>query len=70
MKNIIRTYRKTIAGLVVGAAVGFAYYALVGCSSGLCAITLNPWNSTLYGAVMGFSGRMARKEANNKFKYT
>jgi phage shock protein E len=53
MMNYIRVYRKTIAGFVLGAAAGYAYYALIGCSSGSCAITSNPWNSTLYGAVMG-----------------
>jgi elongation factor P hydroxylase len=67
MKDIIRTYRKTIAGLVVGAAAGYAYFALVGCSSGSCAITSNPWNSTLYGAVMGLLtvGWPEKKETTN-----
>jgi hypothetical protein len=53
MKNHIRIYRKTIAGLIIGSLAGYAYFALVGCSSGSCAITSNPWNSTLYGALMG-----------------
>ncbi|MFN5294254.1 MAG: DUF6132 family protein [Flavobacteriales bacterium] len=53
MKNHIRIYRKTIVGLGIGAIAGYAYYALVGCSSGSCAITSNPWISTLYGALMG-----------------
>jgi hypothetical protein len=53
MINYIRTYRKTIVGLIIGAVAGYAYFALVGCSSGSCAITSNPWNSTLYGALMG-----------------
>lgn len=44
----------TIAiGAVVGAALGFAYYRLVGCASGGCPITSNPWISSSYGAVMG-----------------
>jgi len=37
-----------------GAALGFAYHKLIGCSSGACPITANPYISTLYGAVMGF----------------
>ncbi|MBN1771386.1 MAG: hypothetical protein JXB32_09005 [Deltaproteobacteria bacterium] len=44
----------TIAvGAVVGAALGFAYYRLVGCSSGGCPITSSPWISSLYGSVIG-----------------
>ena len=37
----------------VGAAGGFAYYYFVGCASGTCAITSNPYISTLYGTVFG-----------------
>ena len=37
-----------------GAAFGFAYQRLIGCRSGTCAITSNPYVSTLYGAVMGY----------------
>jgi hypothetical protein len=44
---------KTGVGIVVGAIFGFAYYKLVGCSSGTCPITSNPYISTIWGAVMG-----------------
>jgi hypothetical protein len=44
---------KIIVGVVIGAVLGFGYYKLVGCASGTCPITSNPWVSTLYGAVMG-----------------
>jgi Family of unknown function (DUF6132) len=37
-----------------GAVLGFLYYRFVGCSSGTCAITSNPYISTMYGAVLGF----------------
>lgn len=43
----------TIMGIPVGAVAGFLYWQQVGCSSGNCAITSNPLNSTLYGAMMG-----------------
>lgn len=44
----------TLAYVAGGATLGFAYHKLVGCSSGACPITANPYISTLYGALMGF----------------
>lgn len=46
-------YKLTIFGVVIGAIGGYLYYHFVGCSSGTCAITSKPINSTLYGALMG-----------------
>ena len=40
-------------GVAIGALAGYAYYFYVGCASGTCAITSIPFNSTLYGALMG-----------------
>jgi hypothetical protein len=37
----------------LGAAAGYGYYRAVGCRTGACPITANPWISTLYGAFMG-----------------
>lgn len=41
-----------LAGLL-GAVAGYAWYRVVGCATGTCPITSNPYTSTLYGAVMG-----------------
>lgn len=37
-----------------GAALGFAYHRVVGCRTGTCPITANPYISTIYGAVVGY----------------
>lgn len=39
---------------LIGAAMGFGYHRLVGCRTGACPITANPYISTAYGALMGF----------------
>lgn len=43
----------TSIGVLVGLIAGYAYYFFVGCTTGTCAITSNPINSTLYGGLMG-----------------
>lgn len=40
--------------VLLGAAGGFLYYKFIGCKTGVCPITSNPWVSTLYGALIGF----------------
>lgn len=42
-----------ILGVAIGAIGGFLYWKFVGCTSGTCAITSKPINSTVYGAFMG-----------------
>lgn len=44
---------KLLIAIIIGGVLGFAYYKIVGCSSGACPITSNPWISTVYGAVAG-----------------
>ncbi len=44
----------SLAGLVLGAIGGYIYWAQVGCVSGTCAITSNPWMSTAWGAAFGY----------------
>jgi hypothetical protein len=40
--------------ILAGAAVGFGYQRIVGCRTGACLITSNPYVSTLYGALVGY----------------
>ncbi len=44
----------TILGVVLGAVGGYIYYVKVGCVSGTCPITSNPWMSVLWGALLGY----------------
>jgi hypothetical protein len=39
---------------ILGGGAGYAYYRFVGCRTGACPITSNPWISTIYGALLGF----------------
>ncbi len=43
-----------IAGLAIGMLGGYLYYYYVGCVSGTCPITSNPYRMMLYGAVVGY----------------
>lgn len=53
MKNIILKYKLTFIGILIGLICGYAYYYFIGCASGTCMITSKPFNSTLYGGLMG-----------------
>ncbi|MFA6092567.1 MAG: DUF6132 family protein [Elusimicrobiota bacterium] len=44
---------KTVLGILVGGLAGWAWYRFVGCRTGACPLTGNPYLSTLYGAVLG-----------------
>jgi len=44
---------KLLGTVALGALLGFGWYRLVGCPTGACPITSNPWSSTIYGAVIG-----------------
>jgi len=39
--------------MALGAILGFAYYSAVGCPTGGCPITANPWISSGFGALVG-----------------
>ena len=41
-----------LIGGAVGGIIGFAYHHLIGCN-GACAISANPFISTIYGCVLG-----------------
>ncbi len=44
---------RPLVGAVLGAAVGFAVYKFVGCRTGTCPLTGNPWIAMLWWGVIG-----------------
>jgi hypothetical protein len=41
-------------GIVVGAIGGYIYYVEIGCATGTCPLTSNPYGSIVYGALIGY----------------
>ncbi len=54
MKEFIKKHLLKIIGISLGSIGGFSYYYFVGCASGTCPITSNPYISVIYGALMGY----------------
>jgi hypothetical protein len=44
---------KPALATLAGAIAGFAYYWYVGCNSGSCPITSNPYISIIWGGLLG-----------------
>jgi hypothetical protein len=44
---------KPFLGITIGGLAGFLYYHFIGCSSGSCPITGNPYMSTIWGGLLG-----------------
>jgi hypothetical protein len=40
-------------GVIIGGSLGFANYRFIGCKTGTCPLSANPWISTLYGMLIG-----------------
>lgn len=64
IKTFLKDNLLGIIGAVTGAAGGAVYYATIGCSSGSCPITSNPWLTTLWGGVMGYLIASMFKQTN------
>lgn len=44
---------KPFLGALIGGLAGFLYYYFIGCTSGKCAITSNPYMSIVWGGLLG-----------------
>ena len=51
MFNIVM-YQK-VGIVVLGGFLGFLYYKLIGCNTGACPLTSNPYITIGYGAMVG-----------------
>ncbi|MDD4637367.1 MAG: DUF6132 family protein [Bacteroidales bacterium] len=54
MKELIKKHYLNIIGVLTGSLAGYLYYLYVGCTTGSCPITSNPYMSIAYGALMGY----------------
>lgn len=54
MKILNRKRVASLTGALIGGTAGYLYYYFIGCSTGSCAITSRPFNSIIYGAIMGY----------------
>lgn len=65
---------KRIFPVAAGALLGYGYYYFIGCTSGTCPITSNPFISTAYGAFLGLifafpvkkKGKEVKNDISNK----
>lgn len=53
MKKLIKRLLRPVLFTLGGALAGLGYYYLVGCSTGACAITSNPYVTMLYTGLIG-----------------
>lgn len=43
-----------ITGIITGSIGGYLYYHFVGCRTGTCPLTSNPWLTIVWGAAVGY----------------
>ena len=68
--EMLKKYGSRILPVLAGGILGYAYYYYIGCNTGSCAITSNPYISTVYGAFLGLifaiPSKKKVKNAENK----
>ena len=53
MKFLTKPWLRPVLGITLGALAGLGYYYLIGCGSGTCPITANPFTTMIYTALAG-----------------
>ena len=53
MNTFLKRNYLVLAGLITGTIGGYAYYYFIGCATGTCPLTANPYISIGFGAVIG-----------------
>lgn len=54
MSTFLKKNLFALIGLAAGAIGGYAYYYFIGCNTGSCPLTSNPYISVIFGAVIGY----------------
>ena len=63
--NVIK-YLRHILFTIIGAGAGYLLYQFVGCPTGTCAITSNPYSSMIYMALVGWLISLSFKTKSEK----
>jgi Family of unknown function (DUF6132) len=54
MNTFLKKHILQLSGMITGGIGGFLYYFYIGCSSGTCPISSNPYISIGYGGLLGY----------------
>jgi len=54
MKKWMEKNKFALIMLIPGSIGGYMYWYFIGCTTGTCPITSNPYGSILYGIILGF----------------
>ena len=59
---------RILLGILSGALVGLLYWNFIGCNGGSCPLTSNPYQTTLFGGLIGGVFANDNKEKKNNTK--
>jgi hypothetical protein len=48
-----RRFWRPFIAIIIGGVAGFLYYYFIGCNSGSCGITSDPYMSIMWGGLLG-----------------
>ena len=54
MKKFIKRHKYGLIMVLPGAILGYLYWHHIGCNTGTCPITSVWYNSSIYGAILGY----------------